>query len=70
VSNGSRNLFLAEQSMRGVGTVSHSVGARVFVDAEPYYADLRSEIEKLTAGAYICWIGFDANYYNPKAGDL
>lgn len=70
MNDGSRNWFLAEQSTRGVGAVSHSVGARVFVDAEAYYADLRSEVEKLTAGAHICWIGFDAGYYNPNAGDF
>jgi phosphatidylserine/phosphatidylglycerophosphate/cardiolipin synthase-like enzyme len=50
---------------KGLSPVFKDSDIEAFVDAEEYYADLRSEVEATTAGDLICWIGFDGGGATP-----
>lgn len=50
---------------KGISPIFKNSSVQSFVDADEYYADLRSEVEQLVSGDHICWIGFDGGGNTP-----
>ncbi len=57
--------WFSSDNKKGISQLYKNSDITAFVDAEEYYADLRTEVEGTKAGDLICWIGFDGSGDTP-----